>query len=80
MYDLTGKDEAEVIEGVGSFKNIGRLMDWSDDNWPAVLHNIRKAMQVWRRLGELLCREGAYTTVLEEFYRAVVQAVILFGA
>ena len=55
-------------------------MDQSDDNWTAVLHNTRKARQVWGRLGELLRREGAEQTLLAKFYRAVVQAVILFGA
>ena len=42
-FSLTGKDEAEHIEGVWRFKYLGRLMDRSDNNCPAVLHNISKA-------------------------------------
>ena len=53
---LTGEDEAERIEGVGRSNYIGRLLDRSDDNFPAVLQNIRKARQVWGRLGKLLRR------------------------
>ena len=36
-------------------------MDSSDYNWPAILQNIRKARQVWGRLGNILRREGAFT-------------------
>ena len=56
------------------------MLERSDDDWPGVLHNIRKSRQVWRQLGELLQREGAEPTVLKNIYRAVVQAVLLFGA
>ena len=33
---------------------------------------------MWGRLGKLLRREGAEPTVSENFYRRVVQAVLLF--
>ena len=48
--------------------------------WPSVLRNTSKARQVWGWLRKLLLREGADPTVLEKFYRAVLQAVLLFGA
>ena len=35
---------------------------------------------MWGRLREVLRREGADTAVLEMFYCAVIQAVLLFGA
>ena len=35
---------------------------------------------MWGRLRKLLWREGAEPTVLEKIYRAVVHAVLLFGA
>ena len=34
---LTGEDEAECIEGTEVFKYLGRLLDWSDNDWPEVL-------------------------------------------
>ena len=55
-------------------------MDWSDDDWPAVLWNVGKARRVWNRLGKLLRLEGAKPRVFAMFYQAVVQSVLLFGA
>ena len=56
MYSQTGEEEAERIGGVEVFKYLGRLLDRSGDDWPEVLRNIRKAIQVWGRLGKLLLR------------------------
>ena len=39
-----------------------------------------RARSVWGRLGALLRREGADPKVSESFYRAVVQAIILYGS
>ena len=41
--------------------------------------SLKKARQVWGRLGKLLWSEGTGLEVSETFYRAVVQAVLLFG-
>ena len=37
-----------------------------------------RARSVWGRLGTLICPEGAEPRVAEMFYRAVVQAVLLY--
>ena len=79
MFSLTGEDEVGRIEGLVRFNYLGRLMDRSDDNWSAVLHNISKLSQVWWRLGKILQREGAEPTVLAKFCRAVVPEVLFFG-
>ena len=79
-FSLTGEYEAERIEGVGRFKYLGILLDRSDDNWPAVFQNISKARKLWGLLGKLPWRGGAELTVSAKFYRAVVQAVLLFGS
>ena len=63
-----------------TFKNIGRILNRSDDKWPAVRRNVGKAHRVWSRLGKLLRREGADPQISEMFYLAVLQAVLLFGA
>ena len=55
-FILIWEEEVERIEGLGRFKYIGRLLDWSDDNWPEVLRNIRKARQVQGRLGGIIWR------------------------
>ena len=77
-FSLTGEDEAERIKGVRRFNSLKRLLEWSYDDWPAVLHNIRKSSQVWGRLRKLLRREGAELTVSAKFYHVVVHAVLLF--
>ena len=59
---LTGEDDAECIEGVDTFKYLGRILDRSDDNWPVVLQNFGKARRVWIRLGKLLQGEGGGAT------------------
>ena len=55
-FILTGEDEAECIEGVETFKYLGRILDRSDNDWPAVLCNIGKAHRVCKRMGKLLRR------------------------
>ena len=42
-FRLTGEEEAECIEGVKVFKFLGRVLDRSDNDCPAVLQHIRKA-------------------------------------
>ena len=79
-FSLTGEDDVDCIEGVGSFKYLGRILDQSDDDWPSVLQNVGKARRVWSQLGKLLWREGVEPRVPNMFYWAVVQAVLLFGA
>ena len=78
-FSLTGDDGTECFEGVDAFKYLGRVLHRTDDDWPAVLRNIRRARQVWGRLGKLLRREGAELIISAKFYRAVVQAVLPFG-
>ena len=78
-FSSTGDDGAEFFEGVNSFKYLGRVLHQEDDDLPVVLHNIRRARQVWRRLGKFLRREGTYLILSESFYRSVVQAVLIFG-
>ena len=67
-FSLTGEEEAECIKGAEVFKYLGRQMDRSDNDYSEVLRNIRKSRQVWGRLGNLLRREGADTSVAESFY------------
>ena len=58
-FIIMGEEGAESIEGVDIFKYFGRPLDRSDDDWPEVLRDIRKAWQVWGWLGKLMQREGA---------------------
>ena len=53
-FSLTGEDDAERIEGVETFKYLGRILDWSDNDCPAVFQNVGKAHLVWIHMGKLL--------------------------
>ena len=55
-------------------------MTATDDDWPAVVRNLRKAKQSWGRLAKVLIREGANPKVSRIFSIAVTQAVLLFGS
>ena len=76
----TREDEVEFIDGLDTLKYLGRMLDRSDDNWPAVRRNFGKAPQVWIRIRKLLRRERENPRVSEMFYRILVQAVLPFGA
>ena len=55
-------------------------MTEGDDNWPAVAGNLVKARKSWGRLQGFISREGATKRVSGNFFKAVVQQVLLFGA
>ena len=68
------------MEAVSEFCYLGRLLTATDDDWPAVASNIRKAWVSLGRLAQVLGREGADPKVSRSFYTAVTQQVLLFGA
>ena len=68
------------IESVSEFKYLGRILTATDDDWPAVVGNLRKARRSWGRMARVLSREGADPKVSQTFYIAVTQAVFLLGS
>ena len=51
-----------------------------DYGWLAIVGNLGKARKSWGHLSWVLRREGADPKVSVNFYKAVAQAVLLFGA
>ena len=70
----------EQLHTLPRFKYLGRILTEGDDNWPAVVGNLVKARKSWGRLQGILSREGATKRVSGNFFKAVVQQVLLFGA
>ena len=70
----------KTTEAVLEFRYLGRLLTATDDDWPAVVGNIKNARGSWGRLDRVLGREGADPKVSRNFYTAVTQQVLLFGA
>ena len=65
---------------VPAFRYLGRVLTAGDYDWLAVLGNLGKVRKCWGRLSQILSREGADPKMSGHFYRAVSQAVLLFGA
>ena len=68
------------MENVTKFRYIGRVLKAGEDDWLAVVGNLGKARKSWGRLFRILRRKGADPKVSGSFYKAVAQAVLLFGA
>ena len=51
-----------------------------DEDFPAVVGNLRKGQKIWARLTRIIGREGASPRVLVVFFKVVVQASLLFGS
>ena len=68
------------LKMVPSFKYLGRILTAGDDDWPAVAGNLGKARKSWGQLKQILSREGADRRVSGNFFKAVIQQVLLFGA
>lgn len=64
-FSRTGKYGEEGIDGLRLFKYLWWLLYQLGENWLEVLWNIRKARQVWGRLGKLLRREEADPSIIE---------------
>ena len=75
-FEVYGKQ----IESVPRFTYLGRVMTAGDDDWPEVEGDLAKARKSWGRLQGVLRREGATPRISGNFFKAIVQQVLLFGA
>ena len=67
------------LTAVSAFKYMVRVLSASDDDWPAVIRNLRRARQKWACLSRMLGWEGVYSQTSGMFYTAVVQEILLYG-
>jgi len=65
---------------VDHFKYLGRWLSMNDSDTMAISQNILKARTRWGQLSRLLTRKGASRRTMGLFYKATVQAVLLYGA
>ena len=56
------------------------MMTAGDDDWRALAGNLVKARKSWGRLSRILSREGADKRSSGNFFKTVVQAVLLIEA
>ena len=69
-----------TLEMFPYFRYLGILLLEADDDWPAVIWNLKKSRAVWRRTKRILIREGVRPRLSGFFFKSVVQSVLLFGA
>ena len=70
----------KVLECVHVFKYLGCLLTQDNDNMQAIRQQLRKARGVWARVGQVLRRENIALKTAAKFYKAVVQAILLYGS
>ena len=78
--EMTFEVYGEQLQAVSIFRYLGRILTEGDDDWPAVAGNLEKARKVLGILQGILSRERATKRVPENFFKAVVQQVLMFGA
>jgi hypothetical protein len=67
------------LEKVPQFCYLGRMMANNNSDWPALYQNLRKAKTKWALISRPLIRTGVAPEFLGMFYKAIVQAVLLYG-
>ena len=65
---------------VNSFKYLRQVLTAVGDDWPVVMGNLKKERKSWSWLTRTLGREGRNLRVSGMFFKAVVQAVLIFGS
>ena len=65
---------------VTSIRYLGRVISAADNNCPSVVRNLAKASVVWKSMAGILSREGPELWVSRFLFKAMVRAVLLFGA
>ena len=68
------------IKRVKQFRYLGRVLDENDDDKHAACRQLARARDKWRHFGHVLKSEGVSPRVIRYFYKAVVQAVLLYGS
>ena len=69
-----------MLERVEVFKYLGRLLAQDNDDIQAIRAQLRKAWATWACVEQVLQSENASPRIAAKFYKAVVQAVLLYGS
>ena len=74
------EEYGEPIYNVSTFRFLGRMLTAGDDDWLVVVGNLGKVQNSWGQLSRILTQGGADPKLSANFYKAVAQVVLLFGA
>jgi hypothetical protein len=65
---------------VKCFCYLGRVLAANNSDWPALYKNLKKAQAKWALVSRPLLKTGVSIRHVGYFYKAVVQAVLLYGS
>jgi hypothetical protein len=69
----------EALERVFSYCYLGRPLAGNNSDWPALFRNVKKAKMKWGQIARPLIKTGIRMRIVGLFYKAIVQAVLLYG-
>ena len=68
------------LDWVEMFKYLGRLLAFNNNDTQAMGGNLKKARQCWAQISRVLRAENASPQSCRMFYKATVQAILVFGS
>ena len=78
--EVTFQVGGQELNRVNRFRYLGRVLDEDDDDVHAALRQLSRAKAKWGRIGHVLRTEGTTPRVMDYFYKAGVQAILLYGS
>ena len=72
--------DGQELKKKSQFKYLGRVLDDQDDDEHAALRQLTRARQKWGRISQMLRGQAASPRARGYFYKAIVQAVLLYGS
>ncbi len=69
-----------ILEHVEVFKYLKCLLAQDNDDAQAIRQQMQKAREVWDCVGQVLRGENIMSWVVTKFYKAVIQAILLYGS
>jgi hypothetical protein len=77
---MTFQVDGQELKKQSQFKYLGRVLDDQDDDEHAALRQLTRARQKWGRISQMLRGQAASPRARGYFYKAIVQAVLLYGS
>ena len=72
--------DGSAIDRETQFKYLGRVLDEKDDDNHAIDRQLKRAKAKWARVGKVLSVQTTDPRVRGYFYKAILQAVLLYGS
>ena len=71
--------QTRPLEAITAFPYLGSMVTFNNINWTALYINLQNAYRQWVVVAKVLGKTGVPLKSWEMMYKAVVQAVLLYG-